>query len=272
MCITGIGHEAIHGRSKNRLTWEFFDMMMLFPSEFWHDEHVIQHHPHTKRFDHDPDEVLDPFRLCQSIKWEPHHVLQAPLQMVMLFASIISWIDKHLSVPAMIITGKPNYKHPLRGTAYLLALHLLPFFFRESRSEAAMLCALSAGAGAMLTVLAFHVSHINEPNSESSHAFKVGDDWGAFQLSVSANFVGKFYSLFAITGMLEMQIEHHLFPSLSYRNQQRIKPIVEKTAKEFGLPYWEYASSMHGISGHMYSIHKLGSKPAATAVETKKEM
>jgi len=135
-----------------------------------------------------------------------------------------------------------------------------------------MLCALSAGAGAMLTVLAFHVSHINEPNSESSHAFKVGDDWGAFQLSVSANFVGKFYSLFAITGMLEMQIEHHLFPSLSYRNQQRIKPIVEKTAKEFGLPYWEYASSMHGISGHMYSIHKLGSKPAATAVETKKEM
>ena len=64
-CLTGIGHEAIHGRAKNALTFDFFDMIMLFPSDKWHDEHVIQHHPHTKRFDHDPDEVLDPFRLCQ---------------------------------------------------------------------------------------------------------------------------------------------------------------------------------------------------------------
>ena len=32
--------------------------------------------------------------------------------------------------------------------------------------------------------------------------------------------------------MLELQIEHHLFPAFSYANQLRIKPIVEQTAKD----------------------------------------
>jgi len=259
-CLTGIGHEAIHGRAKNALTFDFFDMIMLFPSDKWHDEHVIQHHPHTKRFDHDPDEVLDPFRLCQDIAWEPHHLLQGPLQLIMIFASVISWIDKHLSVPHMLINkGKANFDIPLRGCVYLLLFHALPFLVRSE--GAAILTLLSAGAGSLLIVLAFHLSHINEPNTEEAVKFKEGDDWGAFQMSVSANFVGRPWALFGITGMLEMQIEHHMFPSLSYRNQQRIKPIIEKTAKEFGLSYWEYPNAIAGVQGHMYSIHKFSSKP-----------
>ena len=58
------------------LSWEIFDMMMLFPSMEWHKEHVLQHHPHTKRFGEDPDEILDPFRLCASTPWTPVHLFQ----------------------------------------------------------------------------------------------------------------------------------------------------------------------------------------------------
>merc|ERR1740138_1932400 len=92
MSITGMGHEAIHGRMRNWFTYEFFDMMMLFPSDSWHLEHVTQHHPHTKRHDMDPDEILDPFRLCEAVPWTPLHMFQAPLQLILVFASVISYI------------------------------------------------------------------------------------------------------------------------------------------------------------------------------------
>ena len=62
--------------------------------------------------------------------------------------------------------------------------------------------------------------------------------------------------------MLELQIEHHLFPSLSYANQIRIKPLVEATCKEFGLPYYEYSSALTGICGHLWHMH-LNSKKSA---------
>jgi len=256
MTVTGIGHEAIHGRLQNKLTWEFFDMMMLFPSASWHDEHVTQHHPHTKRQKDgeflDPDEVLDPFRLCSNVPWMPVHVLQTPLQLVLLAASYISYIDKHLVCRKAI----------LKGTAYLFLFHLLPFFTRDSRSEAAILTTLSVGLANLITVFCFHLSHINSPN-EKHCDMVAGTDWGAHQLTCSANFLGPFHILCGVTGMLEMQIEHHLFPALSYANQLRIKPVVEATAKEFGLPYYEYSNALTGIFGHLAHLHTLsrGLKP-----------
>ena len=252
MCITGIGHEAIHGRNQNRFTFELFDMMMIFPSEEWHKEHVVQHHPHTKRFDMDPDEILDPFRLCNSVPWQLHHVVQAPLQLVLVLASVIIYVDKRVV----------NAQFPIRGAAYLLAFHLLPLFTRASTSEALWLMLFSGGFAQLITIFCFHLSHINESNA--LHAdFQFGTDWGAHQLCTSSNFLGRAAALFSITGMLEMQIEHHLFPGLSYRNQKKIVPLVQLTAKEFGLPYYQFPSAIHGMAAHLYTLHKNGWMPAA---------
>ena len=185
--------------------------------------------------------------------------------MLFVFAVLVTFIDKHL------INRKTNYNMPLKGIAYLLVLHLAPFFTQASKSDAAFLTLLSAGGAALGTVLCFHLSHINEPNSEHAHTFRAGDDWGAHQLRVSANFKGTMYALGSLTGMLDMQIEHHLFPSLSYRNQQRIKPIVEATAKDFGLPYYEFDSVAHGIAGHLYTMHLNGIPALTPAPDVKKQ-
>lgn len=253
MSMTGIGHEAIHGRYKNWLTWEFFDMQMLFPSAAWHKEHVTQHHPHCKRYEKDPDEILDPFRLCRGIQWTPLHMFQAPLQLLLVFASLISCIDKHVV----------SNDKPLKGLVYLFALHLLPFFTRPTWGEAWLIALFSVGIANLTTVLCFHLSHINESNADAADDFQRGKtDWGAHQLLTSSNFLPKAYALFYVTGMLEMQIEHHLFPSLSYKNQLKIKPLVELTAKEFGLPYFEYPSAYLGIASHLHFMHKNGERPA----------
>lgn len=244
--LTGIAHEAIHGRMRNWFTFELFDFFILFPSETWHLEHATQHHVHTKRAELDPDEILDPFRMCESVGWAPWHVLQAPLTVLMVFASLITFVDKHL------ICGVSR----LKGTIYLFAFHLLPFITRPSWGEACLITGISVGLFCLITILSFHMSHINSSNAKHAD-FQPGGDWGAHQLLTSTNFKGAAWFFFGSTAMLEMQIEHHLFPVLSFANQLKIKPLIEQTAREFGLPYYEYRSVLHGIAGHMFEMHAL---------------
>ncbi len=42
---------------------------------------------------------------------------------------------------------------------------------------------------------------------------------------------------FGTSGGLSHQIEHHLFPSICHTNYVHIQDVVEKTCKEFGMPY-----------------------------------
>merc|ERR1719197_2018100 len=111
----------------------------------------------------------------------------------------------------------------LKGAVYLLLFHLLPLFTRPA-SEACLLMFLSVGMSNMITVFCFHLSHINEANAKAyNESFHRGIDWGAHQILTTANYLGSWTVFFGVTGMLEMQIEHHLFPGLSYANQLRIK-------------------------------------------------
>ena len=80
-------------------------------------------------------------------------------------------------------------------------------------------------------------------------------DWGEHQLRTSCNWASSWYS---VTGMLDLQIEHHLFPSLPYAVQKEIQPLVRETAAEFGIPYNEHSSLADGLAKHMRFMHKLG--------------
>jgi len=45
-----------------------------------------------------------------------------------------------------------------------------------------------------------------------------------------------------VSGGLNHQIEHHLFPSMSIHLYPLISPIVQKTCHDFDLPYYNYQS------------------------------
>ena len=117
----------------------------------------------------------------------------------------------------------------------------------------------SSGMATCITFTLFHVSHINEHSAEAD--FKLGVDWGEHQVRNSANFKATWYGLFYITGMLELQMEHHLFPVLSYNNQLKITKVVKETCKEFGLPYFEYSSLFHGVAELVYYLFVLSFPP-----------
>ena len=66
-------------------------------------------------------------------------------------------------------------------------------------------------------------------------------DWGEQQVRSSGNHScdGGVYSTFHTQwfGGINMQIEHHLFPSVSHMHYPAITDIVRRTCHEFGVPY-----------------------------------
>lgn len=253
--LTGIGHEAIHGRTQNWFSWELFNAMMLFPSSTWHFEHCTQHHPDTKREGKDPDEVLVPLRFSHRQEWRPFHLLQLPLHFIVgVIAAPATMIDHHL------IRGVQRVK----GIVYLFLFHLIPLFFSANSAWWSMFWC--SGMATCVTFTLFHVSHINEHSAEAQ--FVPGVDWGEYQTRSSANFATKWYG---ITGMLEMQIEHHLFPVLSYNNQLKIMETVQQTSAEFGVPYFCYSSILHGVAELCYYLTVLSFPPGFFGVVMKGE-
>ena len=117
-------------------------------------------------------------------------------------------------------------------TASLLVFQLLPLLV-ATHGHGWHAVIIVIGLSNVLTLHSFHISHINEQNEVGKHE-PDGMDWGEWQCRTSSNWD----SGWEVTGMLEYQIEHHLFPSLPYEMQKKIRPIVRQTCKEFNVPYF----------------------------------
>ncbi|NEJ84006.1 hypothetical protein GR268_47070, partial [Rhizobium leguminosarum] len=71
-------------------------------------------------------------------------------------------------------------------------------------------------------------------------------DWGAHQVRASHNYSADSLLSLHFSGGLNLQIEHHLFPSVSHVHYPAISKIVRETCAEFNLPYTTH-SWFHAI-------------------------
>ena len=66
-----------------------------------------------------------------------------------------------------------------------------------------------------------------------------------------------------LTGSLNHQVAHHLFPDVLQSYYPIITPIVRDTCKEFGIQYYCEASFLNVVKEHLTFLFKMGQKPAA---------
>lgn len=83
------------------------------------------------------------------------------------------------------------------------------------------------------------------------------DDRMIHQLVTTSNFAPNNKPLTWFVGGLNFQIEHHLFPNMCHIHHKDISVIVEKTAKEFGLPYHTQPTFRAAIVNHAKMLYKL---------------
>ena len=116
--------------------------------------------------------------------------------------------------------------------------------------------------GATLSFV-FQLAHISEGLEfpEPDNKGYIENSWAIHQLHTTSNFATKSKLANLICGGLNFQIEHHLFPRVCHIHYDKIAPIVEQTAKEYGLPYYSNTNYLGAIRSHLSSLKLMGRKP-----------
>jgi fatty acid desaturase len=76
-----------------------------------------------------------------------------------------------------------------------------------------------------------------------------------------------------VMGLLNFQIEHHLFPQMSHQNARRAAPYIRELFKKYQLPYYVYGYC-HGFSLVIQNLYHVGHdlpdvRPTVTNLTTK---
>jgi acyl-lipid (7-3)-desaturase (Delta-4 desaturase) len=84
-------------------------------------------------------------------------------------------------------------------------------------------------------------------------------DWGVQQVLTSANWGGVIGNF--MTGGLNLQIEHHMFPAISFMHYPAIARVVREECEKRGVNYASY-DTLPEIVGRFYKFMKeVGSAP-----------
>jgi len=282
--IAGIGmsvmHDACHGAYSDK---KWINQWMGYTLNFaggavsnWKMQHNILHHTYTNIVSHDED-IQDKLIL----KFNPHGKFKAIQKYqhyyAFLFYGILTlyWVVAKDLVQFILFTKNgvnnnsrsENIKTLLKITAikffYILFIIVLPIYLGIPASEIiGGFLFMHFIAGVMLTVI-FQLAHSVEgtvhplPNSSGN----IETDWAIHQMQTTVNFCPQNTWLSWYVGGLNYQIEHHLFPRISHIHYPALSPIVEATAKEFGVPYMVNHSFGSALISHIKMLKQFGTLP-----------
>ena len=273
-CVThDASHAAISRRPwVNKLCFVLVCNWHLWSHWMWHRHHVYGHHSYTGVYARDPDLINATIALTVLVRKTP----ELPRRPFHRFQSIYTWLLL-MVLPNQVLGQSIIYwfaavrrymwtlsfQHEVMPWFDLLASVavsaagvyvqvVLPF-----RCLPAARTALPAVLLYWTTVGALYFANI-VPNHDTAETLanvqeqlsgdggggqghKVGRDWGEQQVRASGNHScdGGLYAAWHTQwfGGINMQIEHHLFPSVSHMHYPAISRIVRQTCTEFGIPY-----------------------------------
>lgn len=269
-------HDKVHGAYTKHWFW---NNLMEIPivsigveSRIWYYEHNVLHHNFTNVEGLDQDihpRIFFRFSQNQPRKW--FHRYQHFYAVFFYCFLLIEWltVKDFLKVVKYRKMGfiSSNLKALLlalqillkKSIFYLLFL-VIPILilpYSPLIITAMFLCMLVVG-GVYMTIV-FQLAHVVPnltfiPEDEK----KINENWHIHQMQTTANFANKNSFVTYLIGGLNFQIEHHLFPTISHVYYPEISPIVQQTAKEFGITYHSHETVWDALSGHFSLLKDLG--------------
>ena len=279
--MAGIGfsvmHDANHG-SFSRKSWE--NKFMGFSINFlggnvnnWKIQHNLLHHSYTNIEGYDED--IAPAGI---LRFSPHSEKKKIHKFQFLYAwffygiMTLSWTflkdfsdsvryDRMGLYKQLKTTFKKEFWLILATRAiYFVYMMVIPLMVLEVSFWQWLLGFLTVHyiAGFVLASI-FQLAHVMEDTDfPMPKDGNLSNQWAVHQLKTTLNFARKNKVLSWFVGGLNFQVEHHLFPNISHVHYPKIAPIVESTAREFGLPYFCEPSFRSALSSHARMLYQLG--------------
>ena len=234
-----LGHEAGHRTiSRNRLANEIigqisFSMVTGASFSSWNESHN-RHHANPNHEDLDPD-VND---------GSPFSFTKKKAQLRTGIVKMITRNQAFLLVPALFmlvfikryIYAKPAFLNRNYLDLAFLAVHYALFFGAMTHFigfwQAILLYSMVSMLMGFFFGFSFLPNHLGMPILKDDTNFSYLEK----QIITSRDIRGNFLLNF-MTGGLNYQIEHHIFPSMPRRNLRRAKEVIKEFCHEKGIPY-----------------------------------
>ncbi len=271
-----VGHDAIHGAySDKKWVNTLFSMTFNFngaSSYMWSKMHNVAHHTHTNIDGHDQDIESVPF-----VRMNPHKPRKAYNKyqhiygMILYGFATIAWvfIKDYKKFFSNDVGNHSGEKHPAKEyfllffykAIYYTLFIVLPIMFIEQPLVHTILgfVLMHLVAGYWLAII-FMLAHtvddatFPKPNEENY----IENSWTIHQLYTTANFSVQNPVAGFLSGGLNLQVEHHLFPNICTAHYRKISGIVKETAKAHNLPYIEYPTFWSALKSHLRFLKRLG--------------
>jgi linoleoyl-CoA desaturase len=278
-----ISHDALHGAYShnpkiNQLLGYTFDIAGA-NGYLWKITHNVIHHTYTNIHGIDEDLTVSPLlRLSPESEWKPVHRWQHVYGWLAYSFSTIFWVfvKDYKYFFQKDIGPYKDKKHPrsewitlwvTKAFYYSWAL-ILPLLVIDVPlwQFAVGFFTMHMVAGTILGVV-FQLAHVVE---ETEHPLpdekgKMESAWLVHEMETTSNFGRSNRLLCWYVGGLNFQIEHHLFPKVCSIHYPAISPIVEETAKKYGIPYNQHRTLREAIASHYRMIRMLGQGRAGAA-------
>ncbi len=275
-----VGHDALHGAMSsssrvNKILGHSFTLLGANPY-LWQIGHNTIHHTYTNIPGHDDDIDAAPvlMRMADDGPLHPWHRAQHFYGFALYALTTISWVLRKDYWKFFQWQGSahvPGGRHPraelfnlffykaLNYTVFLvLPTLLLPYSFWQVLGGWALMHAASG----LTLALVFQLAHVVEgpafPLPDEN--LTIEDSWAVHQLRTTANFaVGSPLTAF-LTGGLNQQVEHHLFPRICHAHYPALSAIIRETAAEYGLPYMTYPTFGTALASHYRTLRRFGAE------------
>lgn len=278
-----IGHDAIHGSlfASKSLNEAFGTLFNLIGANdyLWKVKHNIIHHTYTNIPGHDDDLNLAPIiRIDAHMPLWPIHRYQHIYMFLLYPLTSLVWVFmkdfKNMfrgKIGQYDLSATPRREYIRLFTfkvLYYILFVILPFVVLPLPWYAILFGMLITHLveGATLSIV-FQLAHVVEGAHfpEPDEKGLLADNWAVHQMYTTADFAQKNPFVNFVFGGLNFQIEHHLFPKICHTHYTAIAPIVEQTAKEFGLPYLVNPTLGGALGSHIRLMKELGRSPQLTA-------
>lgn len=279
LACTGAGFSIMHdgghrGYSRhawvNRWTFRVVDLLGA-SSYVWNYKHNVLHHTYANIDGYDDD--LDTSIFARLSPAQPRRALHR-------FQHLYMWPLYGLIMPKWFLyddwmtlfTGRVGYATIARpkgmelvvffgGKLLFFTLALgIPSLMHSVPTVLGMFLFVSFVQGVVLSVV-FQLAHcVTETQfpTPAVHDGSMDADWAVHQLQTTADFAPDNKLLSWYVGGLNFQVVHHLFPRISHTHYPALTKIVERTAREFGVPYHVQPSLRSALRSHYRHLRRLG--------------
>jgi len=246
-----IGHNVIHGQwdwmndpEVHSSTWEWD---MVCPSEQWKHSHNFIHHTYTNIVGKDRDVGYGLLRVTRDYKWKPKNLAQPLIWAVLatLFEYGIAFHDIDVSAVKKGRKTKETAQRQMRTIGRKIRRQLTKdFVVFPLLTGPAALTTLTANLTANVlrnwwsnaVIFCGHFPDGAEKFTLAEWESETHAEWYLRQMLGSANFNGGRVMSF-MTGNLNYQIEHHLFPDLPSNRYAEMSENVREICARYAIPY-----------------------------------